>query len=253
MSIKLNGTNGIVIPTLSSPPISPEQGQMYYNTTDNKSYMYDNSEWKVLINDDTSTSPWRHIESRSFSSDTATPIYFNDVFNNNEYISYKVYIHHWMSTTDGDELYIRMLNGTDSQYTGSLHYTSIHHTNHIGDHMTTNYSASTEGRLWEENWISAYGGTSGEITIDNVSTTTVGGVNLDRGTNSYRPNVYSTLVGYYNGNATGGGGYVRADSYTRFNDGKDASYWKGFCLYHSNNNAVKAGSSLSIYGLRPPR
>lgn len=252
MSIKLDGTNGVVLPNLASAPALPENGQMYYNTTDNKSYMYDGGEWRIVNNNLENTSPWHHIETRSFSSNTATPIYFNDVFDNTEYISYKLYVHHWMSTNDGDEVYVRMLTGTNNQWTTTLHYTSLHHALHTGTHSITSYSGTTEGRLWEDNWAAAYGGMSGEITFDNVNTTTIGGVNIDRGTNSYRPNCYSTLVGYYNGTAVGGG-YARVDGYNRFNEGKNADYWKGFCLYNSNYNSVTAGTSMSLYGLRPPR
>lgn len=197
--------------------------------------------------------PWHHIQSWSITSDTGTPIYFNDVFNNTDYISYKVYIHHWMSATDGDQVYIRLLTGTNTPWAQNYHYTSLHHTDFSGTHSTTTYASTNEARIWEGNWYQAsgYGGIDGELTFTNVSSTTIDGRNVDRGTNAYRPNMLSDVCGYSVSGAGGTNSYRRTQGYNRFNVGNNSSYWKGFSIYNSGNNTVKAGASLSIYGLRP--
>jgi hypothetical protein len=142
--------------------------------------------------------PWEHITSWAISGATPTPINFNDVFNNTLFTQYKIHIHHWMSAGNNDQVYIRLLTGTNTAWTLPYHYVALHHHDFSGTHSTTTYTSDNEGRIWEGNWYQAsgYGGISGEMTIDNVSSATVAGVNIDRGTNAYRPNLRSDMVGY---------------------------------------------------------
>ena len=198
--------------------------------------------------------PWEHVTSWAVSGATATPINFNDVFNNNLFTQYKIHIHHWMSNTDNDEVYIRLLTGTNTAWTLNYHYVALHHWDFSGTHSTTTYSSTSEARIWEGNWYQAsgYGGISGEMTIDNVSSATVAGVNIDRGGGAYRPNLRSDMVGYNVGGTGGTNSYRRTLGYTRFNVGNSSSYWKGFQIYNSSNNNVLGGSAISVYGLKAP-
>ena len=198
--------------------------------------------------------PWEHITSWAISGATPTPINFNDVFNNTLFTQYKIHIHHWMSAGNNDQVYIRLLTGTNTAWTLNYHYVALHHHDFSGTHSTTTYSSDNEGRIWEGNWYQAsgYGGISGEMTIDNVSSATVAGVNIDRGTNAYRPNLRSDMVGYNIGGVGGTNSYRRTIGYTRFNVGNNSSYWKGFQIYNSSNNNVLGGSAISVYGLKAP-
>ena len=198
--------------------------------------------------------PWEHITSWAISGATPTPINFNDVFNNTLFTQYKIHIHHWMSAGNNDQVYIRLLTGTNTAWTLNYHYVALHHHDFSGTHSTTTYSSDNEGRIWEGNWYQAsgYGGISGEMTIDNVSSATVAGVNIDRGTNAYRPNLRSDMVGYNIGGVGGTNSYRRTIGYTRFNVGNNSSYWKGFQIYNSSNNNALGGSAISVYGLKAP-
>ncbi len=188
--------------------------------------------------------PWQHIETRAYSTDTATPINFF-VFNNN-YVAYKVILPYWNCVTENAELYLRFTTGT-SAITENYYYQSRTMMGG-GDnsHNQVSYYPTNEGIMWDDFWSSENGGVHGEIIIYNASTPTLNNIDTNRGT-YYRPYATYTLVGY---DTVGGQGYARVDGAIRYNLENAATYYSGFQLYHSGYAAVKAKSHVMIYGLR---
>lgn len=188
--------------------------------------------------------PWTHIETRAYSTNTATPINFQ-VFNNN-YAAYKVIMPYWNTTTDNYELYLRFLNSSGNAITDNYYYqTRTQMGGANNSHTQTSNYPNSEGILFDDMWTATNGGVHGEITIYNASAPTINGVDTNRGS-YYRPYAVYTFVGYDPGTE----GYSRIDGAIRYNLENPASFYSGFQLYHSAYASVTAGSYIMIYGLR---
>ena len=202
---------------------------------------------------------WEHFATYSNSS-TTTDIDMTGILNRNEagYAQVKLVIESLIPDTDGSDLYIRMLDGSDAIITDSYYYGCIQTLSHGGGENIRGYSSGNTGALYDDMWSSDHGGIHGEILISNFGVTpfTVLNNTITRGSGSsssgFRPIMHSILTGYDPlAGANNVSGYVRQDSFVRYNVAAAASAYSGIRLFASSGGFEK-DYIINVYGLRSP-
>jgi len=195
---------------------------------------------------------WQHIADKHHTSSSSTANYFEfqNVFSN-DYIMFCIYVGQINFAQSSSDFHFRLMNSSGNINTAQ-YYGATHRTEHDqGSDQNAYYSGESKGYFinnMEGN--SANVGAHGHIWIYNVTSPTILGTSVDRGTN-YRPFIRAELQHYNMGTNS----YGLATSDWRYNVDQTSSYYTGINIYGRKGDAtadanLMAGSHISLWGLK---